>query len=147
MNMDQSEFGTMLRPLIAVIGRLLIASIFVVSGYNKIAAPTATLGYITAAHLPFPFLAFMTAVAIEIGGSLLLVFGSQTRIVALVMAVFCVATAFGFHDNLADPNQMVHFLKNISMAGGLLQLVAFGAGDLSVDSRLAGARRSAPTAA
>jgi putative oxidoreductase len=120
---------------IAAFGRLLIALIFIISGVGKIAAPAAIQGYITAAGLPAPLAAYVIAVIIEIGGGTLLVLGFQTRIVALVMAVFTVATAASFHRNFADQDQMVHFLKNISMTGGLLQVVAFGAGAFSIDSR------------
>jgi putative oxidoreductase len=58
-----------------------------------------------------------------------------------VLALFCLATAVSFHSNFADQNQMIHFLKNVMMAGGLLQIVAFGAGALSIDNR--GARGGA----
>jgi len=66
-------------------------------------------------------------------GGLTLVAGFRTRFAAAVLAVFCLATAFGFHCQLADQNQFVHFFKNIAMAGGLLQIVAFGAGRFSLD--------------
>ena len=82
-------------------------------------------------------LAYLIAIVIEVGGGVLLVLGFQTRLVALIMAVFSVATALGFHHDFADQNQMIHFLKNIAMAGGLLQVVAFGAGALSLDGRRA----------
>ena len=130
-------------PSIATFGRLLIAVTFLLSGIGKIAAPAMTIGYIGSAHLPLPTLAYIVAVVVEVGGGLLLVFGFQTRIVALVMAVFCVAAALSFHNNFADQNQMIHFLKNISMAGGLLQVVAFGAGSFSIDGRRAGASGNA----
>jgi putative oxidoreductase len=119
---------------IAALGRLLIALIFLLSGIGKIAAPTAIQGYISAAGLPTPLAAYAIAVVIEVGGGILLVLGFQTRIVALVMAVFTVATAASFHHNFADQD---HFLKNISMTGGLLQVVAFGAGAFSIDGRRA----------
>jgi len=80
-------------------------------------------------------LAYLIAVVIEVGGGVLLLLGLQTRLAALVMAVFSVATALSFHHDFADQNQMIHFLKNIAMAGGLLQVVAFGAGALSLDGR------------
>jgi putative oxidoreductase len=67
--------------------------------------------------------------------SLLLIFGFQTRIVASGMAVFTLATALVFHRNFADQNQMIHFLKNIAIMGGLLQVAAFGAGKFSLDAR------------
>ena len=65
---------------------------------------------------------------------MLLVVGYQTRIVASVMTIFAVATAVSFHHDFADQNQMIHFLKNFAIAGGLLQIVAFGAGAFSIDS-------------
>nr|WP_275092504.1 DoxX family protein [Sinorhizobium meliloti] len=64
-----------------------------------------------------------------------MILGFQTRIVALILALFSVATALTFHNNLSDLNQFIHFFKNIAMAGGLLQVVAFGAGRYSLDAR------------
>ena len=119
----------------AALGRLLIAVIFLASGLGKIAAPATTQGYIASAGLPAPMLAYLIAIVIEVGGGVLLVLGFQTRLVALVLAVFSVAAALSFHHDFADQNQLIHFLKNIAMAGGLLQVVAFGAGALSLDSR------------
>jgi len=120
---------------VATFGRLLIAAIFLISGLGKIANPQMTQGYIASAGLPFPFLAYLIAIAIELGGGVLLVIGLRTRIVGIVMAIFTVAAALSFHHNLADPNQMAHFLKNIAITGGLLQVVAFGAGSFSIDGR------------
>ncbi len=125
---------------IAASGRLLIALIFLISGFGKIAAPAMTLGYIASAGLPLPLVGYLIAIAVEIGGATLLVLVFHTRIVALVMAIFTVAAAFSFHRNFADPNQLMHFLKNVSMTGGLLQVVAFGAGGFGIDGRLASAR-------
>jgi len=119
------------------IGRLLIAAIFLISGAGKLAAPAMTQGYIASVGLPLPLLAYLLAVAIEVGGGILLVVGFQTRIVALVMAAFTVATALSFHTDFADQSQMINFLKNIAMTGGLLQVVAFGAGPFSLDNRRA----------
>jgi putative oxidoreductase len=116
------------------LGRLLIAVIFVFAGFGKIAAPTATQGYIASTGLPFPLLGYLLAVLVELGGGLLLLVGYQTRLVAAVLALFSVVTAVIFHSNFADQNMMVHFLKNVAMAGGLLQVVAFGPGAFSVDS-------------
>jgi putative oxidoreductase len=85
--------------------------------------------------LPFPLLAFAVAVAIELGGGLLLIAGYRVRYVAAALALFSLATAMSFHTNFADQNEMIHFLKNVMMAGGLLQIAAFGAGALSIDNR------------
>jgi putative oxidoreductase len=78
---------------------------------------------------------FAVAVAIELGGGLLLIAGYRARYVAVALALFALATAMSFHTNFADQNQMIHFLKNVMMAGGLLQIAAFGAGALSIDNR------------
>jgi putative oxidoreductase len=123
--------------LAATFGRLLIAVIFLMSGFGKIANPQMTQGYIASAGLPFPLLAYLIAVGVEVGGGALLVVGFQTRIVGIVLAIFTVAAGLSFHHNFADQNQMVHFLKNIAITGGLLQVVAFGAGRFSLDARLA----------
>jgi putative oxidoreductase len=124
-------------PTVGAVGRLLIAALFLISGLGKIATPALTQGYIASAGLPFPLLAYLIAIVIEVGGGILLILGYHSRIVASVMAVFAVAAAFGFHRDFADQNAMAHFLKNLSITGGLLQIVALGAGTFSIDSRLA----------
>jgi putative oxidoreductase len=110
-------------------GRLLIGLPFAMSGLGKLGAYGPTTQMIGAAGLPLPVLAFAVAVAVELGG------GFRTRVVALALVLFSLATAVSFHGNFADQNQMIHFLKNIMIAGGLLQIVAFGAGALSIDNR------------
>jgi putative oxidoreductase len=103
------------------------------SGLSKLAAYGPTTAMIAAADLPLPPFAFAVAVAVEFGGGLLLILGYRVRPVALALAVFSLATAFSFHSNFGDQNQMIHFLKNVMMAGGLLQIVAFGAGAISIE--------------
>ncbi len=117
------------------LGRLLIAVIFLLSGFSKMVDPAMTQGYIAAAGLPIPLVAYLIAVAVELGGGALLLVGYQTRLAALALAAFSVAAAFGFHHDFADQNQMIHFLKNLAIAGGLLQVFAFGAGSFSLDAR------------
>jgi putative oxidoreductase len=119
-----------------LLGRILIGAPFVMSGLGKLTAYGATVGYIAAMGLPVPPLAFVVAVLTELGGGLLLLSGYRARVVSLAMAVFCVVTAMFFHHNFADQNQMIHFLKNVMMAGGLLQITYFGAGAFSLDARL-----------
>ncbi|MCL6653728.1 LysR family transcriptional regulator [Agrobacterium rubi] len=120
---------------LAATGRLLLAVMFIFSGLGKIMAPEATQSYIASVGLPLPLLSYLLAVAVEVGGGILLVIGYQTRIVSLVIAAFTLATALVFHNDFTDQNQMIHFLKNISIVGGLLQVAAFGAGSLSLDAR------------
>jgi putative oxidoreductase len=116
-------------------GRLLMSIIFILSGVGKLAAPAATIGFIASTGLPLATLGYAAAVIVELGGGLLLLAGYQTRLVALVLAGFSVVTALVFHHAFGDQNQMIHFLKNVAMAGGLLQVAAFGAGAFSIDAR------------
>lgn len=119
----------------SLIGRVLLSAIFILSGFSKLAAPAMMVGYIGSVGLPFPQLALALAIIVEIGGGLALVAGYRTRAVAAVLAAFSVFTALAFHNALGDQNQFIHFFKNIAMAGGLLQVVAFGAGRFSLDAR------------
>jgi putative oxidoreductase len=130
------------QPYVGAFGRLLIAALFLISGLGKIAAPALTQAYIASAGLPFPLLAYLVAIVIEVGGGILLILGYRSRIVASVMAAYTVAAALAFHRDFADQNAMAHFLKNISITGGMLQVVAFGAGTLSLDNRLASSPRT-----
>jgi putative oxidoreductase len=116
-------------------GRVMISALFLPSGCGKVNAPAATIGYIGSVGLPLAALGFAIALAIEIGGSLALVLGYRARIAAAVLAIFSIAAALGFHRDFADQNQLIHFLKNIAIAGGLLQIVAFGGGKFSLDAR------------
>lgn len=121
----------------ALLGRILLAAIFVFFGFGKAADPASTIGYISSVGLPFPALAYAGAVALELGGGIALLLGYHTRIVAAALALFSVLTAVTFHANLADQNQMIHFFKNFALAGGLLQVAAYGAGRFSLDARRA----------
>jgi putative oxidoreductase len=121
-------------------GRLLIGLPFAMSGLGKLAAYGPTTEMIGAVGLPVPPLAFAVAVAVELGGGLLLIAGFRVRLIAIALALFSLATAASFHSNFADQNQMIHFLKNIMIAGGLLQIAAFGAGAISIDNRLSKGR-------
>ncbi len=118
-------------PLLAFGGRVLIAAIFVLSGISKITAPAASIAYIQSAGLPLPQLALAAAVLVELGGGLALIAGYRVRLVALALAAFSVVTALAFHNQLGDQNQFIHFFKNVAMAGGLLQVTAFGGGRIA----------------
>lgn len=120
---------------ITAIGRLFLATLFLLSGLSKLGSAAATTAYIASAGLPLPSVAYILTVVIEIGAGLLLLVGFQTRLAAIVLAIFTFVAAIFFHHNFADQNQMVHFLKNVAITGGLLQVAAFGAGQWSVDAR------------
>jgi putative oxidoreductase len=121
----------------AVLGRVALALIFVLSGAGKLADQEATLGYIVSSGLPFPVVALWGAIAMELVGGLALAAGFHARLAALALAGFSLVAALLFHAELSDQNQMVHFLKNIAIAGGMLQVAAFGAGSVSIDGLLA----------
>jgi putative oxidoreductase len=120
---------------IALLGRILMSVIFLIAGYGKLMAPAATIGMFEHYHLPLPSAAYALAVVVELGGGILVLIGWQTRLVAPVMAVWCVATALVAHLHPEDTMQMINFMKNLGMAGGFLQLAAFGAGRFSLDRR------------
>lgn len=122
---------------LALAGRIAMAALFLFSGIGKVAAPAATIGYIGAAGLPLAPVGLALAVAVELGGGILLVLGLFTRPVAVAMAAFSIATAIFFHSDFSDQNMLVHFLKNVAIAGGFLQIVTFGPGSLSLDARRA----------
>lgn len=118
--------------------RILIALIFVLSGFGKISGFEGTVAYIASKGLPLPQLAAIGAIIVELGGGILLIFGWRARWAASAMLVFTAVAAFLFHNFWAVPpeqaqNQMIHFMKNISMMGGLLFVVIHGSGALSLD--------------
>ena len=121
---------------IAALGRLLLSAIFIFAGFGKISDPTGTMHYIAAGGLPYPPGAYVVAVIVELGGGLALLLGWQARAVALALAVFCVVTAAVFHSHFADHMMLIQFMKNLAMAGGLLQVTAYGAGAFSIDGLL-----------
>lgn len=119
-------------------GRILIALIFVLSGFGKITGFEGTVGYIASKGLPLSQLAAIGAIIVELGGGILLIIGWKARWAAAAMLVFTALAALFFHNFWAMPpdqaqNQMIHFMKNISMIGGLLFVVIHGSGPLSVD--------------
>jgi len=120
---------------IALIGRLAMSYIFVHSGIMKAMNPTGTMAYFAKINLPMPGAAYALTLAVEIGVGALFLLGFRARICAAVLAVWCIATGIAAHYHPADTGQMIHFWKNVCMAGGFLQIVAYGAGRLSLDRR------------
>lgn len=132
--------NTILLAALAPVGRLLLAFIFIVSGAMKIADIPGTMGYIASGGLP-GVLVYPT-ILLELGGGLALALGWQARWMALALAGFALATGVLYHlipAGAAEPMmaqlQTVMFLKNVSMAGGLLMVTALGAGGWSLDAR------------
>jgi putative oxidoreductase len=118
-----------------LLGRILIASLFVPAGFQKLTGFKGAVDYAAAAHMPVPSLAIAAAIAIELGCGLLLLIGWKARWAAAAMALFSVVTALFFHNNFSDSDAQIHFFKNLAIAGGLLNFVYFGAGPWSVDNR------------
>jgi putative oxidoreductase len=126
------------RDMAALVGRVLLALMFVLAGFGKISGFEGTAGYIASKGLPLPQVGAAIAVAVELGGGLLLVAGWKARWVALVLAVFTAVATFFFHDfwNMADAaagTNKIMFLKNVAVIGGMLMVWAFGPGRYSVD--------------
>ena len=125
---------------IALIGRLLVAYLFIPAGIGKLTGFAGTVGYITSKGMPMPEVAAGLAIAAELGAGLLLLVGFQTRWAALVLTAFTLAAGFFFHNYWAVPAdqamlQQLMFNKNLAIAGGLLAFVAFGAGGFSLDAQ------------
>ncbi|HSS71723.1 MAG TPA: DoxX family protein [Casimicrobiaceae bacterium] len=139
---ERSEPSTIFGAVVPLVGRALLSAIFLLSVIGKLQAPAATIGYIASVGMPAPPVAYALAVLIELVGGLALLVGFRTRIAAGALALYSLAAAVGFHSNFADLNQFIHFLKNVAIAGGMLQVVAFGAGAWSLDAyRLGKGRR------
>ena len=124
---------TVLQNSAELVGRVLLVTLFAISGFGKIAAYSATQGYMAAQGVPGVLLPLV--IATEVGGALAILLGWNTRIVAFLMAGFTMLTALMFHANFGDQTQMITFLKNVSISGAFLLLVANGAGAYSLDAR------------
>ena len=121
-------------------GRLLIAFIFIFAGFGKVTGFEGTIGYIASKGLPLPFLAAIAAIIVELGGGIMLVLGWKARWAAAALFVFTAMTALFFHNFWAltpdqAQNQMIHFMKNLAIMGGLLFVMVHDSGPLSVGSQ------------
>lgn len=129
-----------LTNLFALVGRILLAAIFIKSGYSKIGGFDGTVAYIAAAGLPLPQVGAVIAIVVELVGGIALAIGFKTRWVALVIGIFTLVAAFFFHNYWAMGAdrmlaQSISFWKNVAITGGMLMVVAFGAGAYSVDRK------------
>jgi len=116
-----------------LIGRILLAHIFLLAGINKITGYSGTQGYMEGMGVPGMLLPLV--ILLEIGGALALIVGWQTRWAAYALALFSIVAALIFHSNLSEQIQMILFMKNWALAGGLLVLAANGAGAFSLEQR------------
>ncbi|WP_326534151.1 DoxX family protein [Pseudorhodoferax sp.] len=125
---------------LALVGRILLAALFIPAGFGKLTGFAGTVGYIGSVGLPLPQVGAALAIVVELGLGLALLLGFKTRLAALVLAVFTLAASFFFHNYWAMPAdkagmQQLMFMKNVAITGGLLAFVAFGAGRFDIDRR------------
>ena len=126
------------QELAAPVGRVLLALMFLLAGLNKVSGYSGTQGFMESMGLPGALLPLV--ILLEVAGGILLMLGWHTRVTAFLMAGFTILATLIFHSNVGDPTQMLFFMKNLSIAGGLLLVVSHGAGPYSLDNRQA--RRS-----
>ncbi|MCS4534540.1 DoxX family protein [Neisseria montereyensis] len=114
--------------LLSLIGRLLLVYLFIVSGWQKIGGYDGVVGYMESVGLPPALLPF--TILLEVGGSIAVIVGFQTRLVAFFFAAFALISAFVFH---TAPEDALNFMKNFSIGGGFIFLMLHGAGAWSLD--------------
>ena len=120
--------------VIEVLGRIFLSTLFIIEGINKIFNYEGTIAYMENFNVP-EYLA-IPAIIVEILFPLLLIVGYQTKISALVLAIFTLATALIFHTDFTNQMQLISFLKNFAIAGGFLIIFVNGAGKYSIDNKL-----------
>lgn len=133
MDMDLNSANTgpyVTRNYIPLIARILLSAIFLWSGVNKIFDPAGTQAYMSAYGMPLTGLFLVGAIALEILGGLSVLLGIYPRVGAAALAFFTFITGFIFHSDFSDPMQQIMFMKNLTMVGGLLMVVQYGAGNL-----------------
>jgi putative oxidoreductase len=123
---------------VAFLGRALLSVIFLWGGVGKALAAAATTARFAGLGLPAPELAYLLAVVVELGGGLLLLVGLSTRPTAVVLGLWCIATALIAHTDFGDRNMQIHLMKNVAMAGGFVYVAIAGAGAFSLDALFAG---------
>ena len=133
-----------LRDCTVLLGRILLALLFVISGFGKIGRFDLVAASIASKGLPLPQIVVVLTILVELGGGLLLVVGLYARWTALALAAFTLVAALVFHNFWAAAPaqfiaQYVNFMKNVSISGGMLVLTAFGPGSISIDARRRGA--------
>ena len=136
-----TQVHTKAQDVAALVGRILMASLFIPSGFGKLMGFAGTVGYISSKGLPMPEVAAAIAVAVELGVGILFLVGFKARWMALILAVFTLAAGIMFHNYwaLSDAAQIgmnkINFWKNVAISGGFLMAYAFGPGRYSVDRK------------
>ncbi len=123
-----------LQNYISLLGRIFLVAIFVMSGFHKITDPQGTQQYMAAMGMPMTGFFLIGAIFLELAGAASLLLGYWTRVGALLLIIFMIPTTLIFHTNFSDQVQFIMFMKNLAMMGGLLTVLAFGPGRLSLDA-------------
>ncbi|MCT8998910.1 DoxX family protein [Chelativorans intermedius] len=118
-----------------LLGRILIAAIFIFAGFGKLTNIGGTAGYFGSLGIPMPMISAVLVGLVELVGGLAVLVGFKTRIAALVLAAFTLAATLIAHLDFGDQMQVTMLLKNLAIIGGFLTLIAHGAGSLSLDTR------------
>ena len=124
-----------MRAIIPLIGRILLSAIFLMSGLNKIFNFAGTQQYMDSAGMPLTNFFLIGAILLEIFGGLSILLGYQAKWGAWALVIFMIPTTLIFHTNFSDQIQMIMFMKNLAIIGGLLMVANFGSGQLSLDKR------------
>jgi putative oxidoreductase len=137
---------------VPVLGRFLLALVFVLAGFSKIWGLDGTAAQMASHGIPLPNLLVYGVVALEFGGGLALMLGLFTRPIALIFALYLLTLAFVFHNYWAMPEAQMHaqqtaFMEHLAMLGGMLYIFAFGAGPYSLDALIGLERPRSATAA
>jgi len=125
------------RAFLFPLSRVLMSSLFIWDGIFQLRNPSGTAQYFASVHVPLPDVAVWISVPIHLLGGLALLVGFLTRWAAALLALVCLATAFGVHLPAGDQNNMIHFYKNLVMTGGFLYVIVYGAGSMSIDREAA----------
>jgi putative oxidoreductase len=123
-----------MKDIALLVGRIFVIFIFMKAGFDKISNYSNTLAYMKSFKVPLSDIALIISIIIEIGCSFLILLGYKTRYAAMGLVIFLVIVTPIFHNIFRNPEQMIHFLKNIAIIGGLLQIAATGGGKYSLES-------------
>ena len=119
--------------ILDLIGRVFISLIFLLSGFSKIGNYEGTVGWMESLGVPGIFLT--PTIVLEIIAPIFIIIGYKVKISAVLLSLFCIATAVIFHNNFSNQMQFISFMKNIGLAGGFLFLAVNGARDFSLDKK------------
>ena len=130
------------KSLACLIGRILLVLIFIDSAIGKIQNFEGTTQFMATFGMPYTSFFLFGATIFELAGSIFVILGYYTRFGALLLLLFLIPTTIIFHTNFEDPTQIIHLMKNVSMFGGLLVLLAMGAGRFSLDYIFRGRKKT-----